>query len=342
MSSSVLTSKDLQSVYQAFIAADLGWWDYDPVTKVAYWSKRSKELFGLFSDKEITYTDWAAAVHPDDLKRAGDQLQASFETTGYYDVEYRTIGIEDGKLRWVRSVAKVLYDQQGNPNRMLGVLIETTKEKDATAIAEENNQHLKLIANTMPQLVWVTLPDGYHDFYNQRWYDYTGLDYERTKGEGWNSVLHPDDQARAWKVWRHSLETGSAYEIEYRLKRFDGEYRWFLGRALPLRDEKGNIRQWFGTCTDIHDQKRLNEQLAESKSELDQLANAMPQLVWMAQPDGTVTYFNDRISLYSGAQWKADGIWSWENLVHPDDIERTVITGSNPSARETRTRWLIG
>lgn len=113
----------------------------------------------------------------------------------------------------------------------------------------------KTVLNTMPQMVWSTLPDGYHDFYNDRWYEFTGVPAGSTDGEGWNGMFHLDDQDRAWAKWRHSLATGELYEIEYRLRHRSGEYRWTLGRALPIRGPDGRIERWFGTCTDIHDLK---------------------------------------------------------------------------------------
>jgi PAS domain S-box-containing protein len=119
----------------------------------------------------------------------------------------------------------------------------------------------------MPQIIWATKPDGYHEFYNKQWYDYTGLSYEQSKDTGWNNVVHPEDQQRAWEVWKKSLKTGEPYEIEYRFKRYDGEYHWFLGRALPLRDDAGNILKWYGTCTDIDEQKKASELLEQKVKE---------------------------------------------------------------------------
>ena len=112
----------------------------------------------------------------------------------------------------------------------------------------------------MPQMVWSTLPDGAHDYYNAQWYAFTGVAEGATDGEAWNDMLHPDDQERSWARWRHSLETGDPYEIEYRLRHHSGEYRWALGRALSVRDDEGRIVRWVGTCTDIDEQKRIAEQ----------------------------------------------------------------------------------
>jgi hypothetical protein len=136
--------------------------------------------------------------------------------------------------------------------------------------ATEIERQLRFVIDTIPQIIWSTLANGYHDFYNRRWYEYTGLRPEDTRGAGWNDPLHPDDQQRAWERWQHSLKTGEDYEIEYRFRRRDGEYRWFLGRALPLRDEEGKIVRWFGTCTDIHDQKELDRKRAEVLEQAEQ------------------------------------------------------------------------
>lgn len=143
---------------------------------------------------------------------------------------------------------------------VMALIAEHRSTQSAERRMHEEEEKFRVLADTMPQMVWSTLPDGHHDYYNARWYDYTGVPVGSTDGEGWNGMFHPDDQARAWKVWRHALDTGEPYEIEYRLRNAQGHYRWTLGRALPMRDEAGRIVRWFGTCTDIHDSKLLQEQ----------------------------------------------------------------------------------
>lgn len=129
----------------------------------------------------------------------------------------------------------------------------------------ESEERFRAIANSIDQMIWATRPDGFHDYYNQRWYEYTGVPNGSTDGEAWNGMFHPDDQERAWGVWRRCLETGDPYHIEYRLRHRSGEYRWVLGRAQPVRDEEGRIKRWFGTCTDIHDFKQAQDALRESR-----------------------------------------------------------------------------
>ncbi|MDC0710802.1 PAS domain-containing protein [Stigmatella sp. ncwal1] len=163
------------------------------------------------------------------------------------------------------------------------------------------------IAEAIPQLVWTTRPDGSFDYYNQRWYDYTGMAPGQVHGEGWQGPFHPEDLPEALRRWQHSLRTGEPFETEYRCRRHDGVYRWFLGRASPVRDSAGRILQWFGTCTDIDDPKRATESmrfLAEASSLLSSALDpevtleALSQLVvprladWcsieIVQDDGTL------------------------------------------------------
>jgi len=141
-------------------------------------------------------------------------------------------------------------------------------ERDAKRALTDSENRFSTLADTMPQMVWSTLPDGYHDYYNARWYEFTGVPAGSTDGEAWNGMFHPDDRERAWAVWRHSLTTGDPYEIEYRLRHADGTWRWVLGRALPIRDGEGAITRWFGTCTDIHEQKLALEEREVISQEL--------------------------------------------------------------------------
>jgi len=141
-------------------------------------------------------------------------------------------------------------------------------ENDARRALSDSDSRFRTLADTMPQMVWSTLPDGYHDYYNARWYEFTGVPEGSTDGEAWNGMFHPDDRERAWARWRQSLTSGAPYEIEYRLRHRDGTYRWVLGRALPIRDEAGTITRWFGTCTDIHEQKNALEEREVISQEL--------------------------------------------------------------------------
>jgi PAS domain S-box-containing protein len=162
-----------------------------------------------------------------------------------------------------------IVDAHGSVDAIFVQGADVTDREVALAALRESEQRFRTIADMIPQMVWSTLPDGFHDYYNRQWYAYTGVPEGSTDGEGWNAIFHPDDQARAWARWRHSLETGEPYEIEYRLRHRDGEYRWVLGRAQPIRDAQGAIVRWMGTCTEIHEQKLAQEALKDADRRKD-------------------------------------------------------------------------
>ncbi|SHG54612.1 ATP-binding protein [Massilia sp. CF038] len=147
---------------------------------------------------------------------------------------------------------------------------ESIERSRVTQASIESEAKFRTITNAMPQMVWSTLADGNHDYFNQQWYEYTGVPRGSTDGAGWNGIFHPDDQAHARERWAHSLATGETYEIQYRLRHHSGQYRWVLGRALPVHDEHGAIIRWMGTCTDIDAQKRAEVELREMNSRKDE------------------------------------------------------------------------
>ena len=143
--------------------------------------------------------------------------------------------------------------------------------------ARMDERELAQAIETLPQIVWITRPDGWHVHYNQQWMDFTGLTLEASLGFGWNPPFHPDDRGRAAARWAQATSTGEPYEIEYRLRRWDGTYRWMLGRALPLRSADGVIEKWVGTCTDIEDLKQAQAQLDASRT-MQRLAGSMARV----------------------------------------------------------------
>ncbi|MFD1611088.1 PAS domain S-box protein [Sphingomonas tabacisoli] len=156
--------------------------------------------------------------------------------------------------------------------RQVAVLFQDiTHRREVEEALAASEAKFRAITDSIDQMIWSTTPDGYHDYFNQRWYDYTGVPEGSTDGEAWNGVFHPDDQERTWAVWRHSLTTGEPYHIEYRLRHHSGQYRWVLGRALPVRNAAGEIVRWYGSCTDIDDEIRAREVLAQSHEELERL-----------------------------------------------------------------------
>ncbi|WP_051676777.1 PAS domain S-box protein [Sphingomonas astaxanthinifaciens] len=182
---------------------------------------------------------------------------------------------------------------------------DVTERVERERSLEQSESELRLRLNAIPQMVWSTLPDGYHDFYNDRWYEFTGAPAGTTDGEGWNGMFHPDDQPLAWQRWAHSLATGEPYEIEYRLRHHSGAYRWVLGRALPVHDESGTIVRWMGTCTDIDDRVEADRALQASEARLRAILEAVPVGLMFANAEGRLTGSNHQIAEFLGHDLKA-------------------------------------
>lgn len=207
------------------------------------------------------------------------------------------------------------------------------KQPEALRQLEESEARLRALAEAMPQMVWVARPDGRAIYFNHRWYEYTGQTVAESMEEGWSQTLHADDLDRARERWRHAIETGEVYEIEYRLRARDGHHRWYLVRGLPRHDTKGTIVGWIGSCTDIDDLKRSQAALLRSEERFRLLAEALPQIVWMAGPDGEMDYFNQRWRDYTGARIEEGLGQGWLTVLHPRDLEATLRAWRQARAR---------
>ena len=211
------------------------------------------------------------------------------------------------------------------------IAIERQRSRGALTTAldkiRESEVRLRRIIDTIPTLVWCSSPDGYGEFWNQRWHDYTGLSPEAVRGSGWQSAIHPDDIKEIMDKWLGFLTSGQPGEVEGRLRRFDGEYRWFLFRAHPLRDNAGNIVNWYGANIDIDDRKRTEQQLLRDQEELRQITDAIPNPIIILDPDGKAIYTN-RVALdYAGLTPEDVKTRDFRSLIiHPEDLDASKNT----------------
>jgi PAS domain S-box-containing protein len=240
----------------------VGTWDWDVLSDVVTTDDKFARMYNLDPLRAglgVPVSDFLRAIHPDDAPRVRTEIEAALHTGEAFRSEYRLVD-GDGEIKWVVASGRPRLGPDGTAQRFPGVVFDVTEQRRISEALKQSELQFRTLADTMPQMVWSTLPDGYHDYYNARWYEFTGVPVGSTDGEGWNNMFHPDDQERAREIWNHSLQTGEPYEIEYRLKHHSGTYRWTLGLALPIRDGAGNIVRWFGTCTDIHQTKIAAEE----------------------------------------------------------------------------------
>ena len=198
--------------------------------------------------------------------------------------------------------------------------------KKSAAALQSNERNLSLIINTMPTFVWSAYPDGAVDFFNQRWLDYTGFSAEQARDWGWTAAIHPDDLSRLTDYWRSIMISGEPGEIEGRLCRFDGSYRWFLFRANPLRDKSGRIVKWYGTNVDIEDRKRGEDVLRASELSWRQIVDNIPGLVATTGAMGEVEFLNRQTLEYFGKTNEELKDWALIDAVHPVDLPRVIET----------------
>jgi formate hydrogenlyase transcriptional activator len=253
-------------------------------------------------DLALSYGLRAAWSQP--LLSTNQQVLGTF---GMYYAEPRTPS--DSDLQLIEGAAHV-------------ALIAIQCDRSQTALQrayqeiKQSEARLHKIIDTIPTLAWCSLPDGTGEFWNRRWHEYTGLTPEAVRGWGWQDAIHPEDLKEITDKWLGFLASGRPGEVEGRLRRFDGAYRWFLFRAEPLRDESGNIVNWYGTDTDIED-------LKQHQYELRRITDAIPQAIVVQRPDGTPIYANQVTLEYTGLTLEdvqAEGFR--EKIFHPEDVER--------------------
>src|SRR2546426_8230244 len=198
-----------------------------------------------------------------------------------------------------------------------------TALKNAFEEIKQSEGRLRKIIDTIPTLAWCGLPDASKEFFNKRWHDYTGLSPEEASGWGWKVTIHPDDLEKLMDRSFKFIASEEPGEVEARMRRFDGEYRWFLFRAEPLRDEHGNVVNWYGTNTDIEDRKRAEEKLRQDEMELRQITDAITQTVMVLAPDGTGLYANQSMLDFSGLTMREVMAADFRTrFFHPEDVER--------------------
>jgi PAS domain S-box-containing protein len=223
---------------------------------------------------------WIDAVHPDD--RANDLKRWEHAVAARAPCEYEhRLRRHDGVYRYFSVRAVPVFADTGEIREWAGIHSDITQHKLSEQSLRDGECRLRELADAMPQIVWGAQPDGHFDYYNRRWYEFTGRP-EGTSGDAsWADVVHPDDHEDALARWHAALASGQAYEIEYRLRCKEGDYRWYLTRALPVRNSAQEITRWLGTCTDIDERKRTEDQLrssalllSQSNRELENFATA--------------------------------------------------------------------
>jgi PAS domain S-box-containing protein len=225
------------------------------------WSDETFRIFEYDPATKPTVELILQRVHPEDRAFTQQTIDRASREEKDFEHEYRLL-MPDGSVKHVHVVAHAISDESGSIE-FAGAVMDITAAKEA-------EDRIRRIINTVPGLLWSARPDGWIHFISQRWLDYTGMTLEQGLGWGWQPAFHPDDLEQVLSKWRAALAEGKPFEAETALRRFDGEYRWFLGRAFPLLDRSGKISGWYGGDFDIDDRKLAEERIREQEEALRQ------------------------------------------------------------------------
>jgi len=216
---------------------------------------------------------------------------------------------------------------------------EIVERERAEEGVRRSEDRLRLVIDTIPHQIWSGPPDGSLDFCNAQWLSYVGFTQDDAQGQGWQRMLHPDDRERVLIAWGESVAKGTPYQQEERHRTAEGQYRWFLSRAVPLRDSEGRIVRWYGTNTDIEDRKQAEDRLRL-------VIDTLPALAWSKLPDGSADFLNQRFREYTGLSLEEGLGWGWINAFHPEDRAeeewRAAFAAGEPFEKEARLRRADG
>lgn len=259
---------------------------------VDYFNGRWYEYTGQSADEALSATGWRSAVHPDDLVRLLGLRDPAIEVGQGFQADVRLRG-RDGRYRWhiVRSVP--VRDAAGRVTRRFGTATDIDDRRRAEEALRASEQRFRFLAESIPNLVWTSRPDGEVDYASPRLMEYLGIRPGAPMMASWVDAIGPEDRPRVLEAWERCLREGTEFHVEYRLRGADGAYRWFVGHALPQVDESGRPLGWYGTCTDIDAQwrtqqeiVRLNRDLKARVDELETLLETIPIAIAIAEDPG--------------------------------------------------------
>src|SRR6266436_8442601 len=241
-----------------------GSWVLDLETSaLKHWSPELLRICGFDPDAGIPSIEAVRErTHPEDRGRNVEEVETAVrERTGV--AGERRLVLPDGTIRYIQTVVSPVFDAAGRPIEIIGTAMDVTERKHGEQALRESEQRYRALIEVSPQMVWVARADGSNIFWNQWWYDYTGLTRAESEGFGWVQAVHPEHRNRVADLWRQALASGGEWITEAPLRRADGQYRWHLGRGLPIRDADGRIVRWMGIGIDIHDRREAEEALRE-------------------------------------------------------------------------------
>ena len=300
--------------------AHMGSWSLKPDGMFDYWSPETFMIFGFDPRNGVpSLKEWLSVVLPHDRDAVYELIRKMFSEGVNGDIQYRVDHPKHGQ-RTMHSTGEPVF-QDGKISRLIGNTLDITERKRAEEELRASERKYRHLVDTTPAFVHTALPNGDVDFYNRGWLEYVGLPLTDLLGWGWSCMIHPEDVETIVPKWRAALEAGEPFVGESRVRRADGEYRWFLHREEPLRNEAGEIVKWYGSSIEIEERKIAEEKIREQETELRQILDLTPQHIGVLAPDGSRLYANYTTLEYFGItleQWRDRKV----HIDHPKDPEQ--------------------
>ena len=252
----------------ALASAKAGTWNWNFQQEEIIWSPENYAIFGIDpAIAPLSFADVENCIHPDDREPIKQELAKVLAKESIFHSEFRIYHPERG-LRWLLGIGNISCDSSSQPIGISGISLDITHAKEVEATLKQRERELELIVEVIPQQIWTAGKDGHISYINQRWQDYTGLDLEQMRGRGWAAIVHPEDLPVIKTKWIEAIIAGEKFDCEARLRDAAGKYHWFLSKARPLRNERGEILKWYGTNTSIIRIKELEAKLVQQTQDL--------------------------------------------------------------------------
>ena len=298
----------------------------DPEGRITRWNAGAENVLG-WTEAEMLGRPVAVLFTPEDRASRRPETEMALALKDGVAPDERWHLRKDGRRFWASGELMPLRSDDGRVVGFLKILRDRTEQRAANAALEASELRYRSLVEVSPQVVWFGDADGNVSYCNAYWYDYTGLPADETGEASWMAVIHPDHREGTRRAWLAAASTGEPYEVEFPLLGRDGQYRWFLSRARPVRDGDGTVRSWIGTSLDIHERK-----VAEERFQI--LTELAPTVIWFGNPDGSLSYLNDRWYAYTGQIPEQALPLGWGEVIHPDDLPGLLWVWEDARARE--------